>query len=176
MIELLLQAERTLSVGLLDEAEALYRRAALQDPRNAIAVVGLARVALERGDERGAYAEAVRALAIDPENAAAVRLETRLAEVFTTRGETVERPPVALEAARQVERRIAAEVAERASSGPRPAPGRPDYAPPAGSRFESAVQAQRDETAGASGPPTQGGPPDGGRPRRRGLLDRLLGR
>jgi hypothetical protein len=32
-------------------------------------VIGLARVQLERGDEAGAHALALRALAIDPENA-----------------------------------------------------------------------------------------------------------
>ena len=78
MIEALLQAERLLVHGLVDQAERIYAGAARADPRNAIAVVGLARVALERGDERLAYERACEALEIDPENAAALRLEARL--------------------------------------------------------------------------------------------------
>ena len=46
-------------------------------PRNSIAVVGLARVALERADDAEAYRQARRALAIDPENVAARRLADR---------------------------------------------------------------------------------------------------
>jgi tetratricopeptide (TPR) repeat protein len=163
VIELLLQAERSLSIGMLDQAEALYRRATEQDPRNAIAVVGLARVALERGDERGAYETAVQALTIDPENAAAVRLETRLAEVFATRGQPIERSPAALAAARTVESRVAETVADHARLAPPPAPGRPDYAPLPGSRFDHALSG----TADAEAPQPV---------RRRGLLDRILGR
>jgi tetratricopeptide (TPR) repeat protein len=85
VIDALLQAERLLLHGMLDQAEELYRRTAQQDPRNAIAVVGLARVCLERGDEAGALAHARAALAIDPENSAAIRLELRLTEVLATR-------------------------------------------------------------------------------------------
>lgn len=89
MIEILLQAERAMAVGLVDQAERLYRQAADADPRNSIAVVGLARVALERADDREAYRLARRALAIDPENAAALRLAERLAEVFAHRGDAL---------------------------------------------------------------------------------------
>ncbi|HYI21133.1 MAG TPA: tetratricopeptide repeat protein [Candidatus Limnocylindrales bacterium] len=92
MIEALLQAERLLIHGMVDQAEQIYTTASQRDPRNSIAVVGLARVALERGDERLAYERACAALAIDPENAAALRLEARLSEVFAARGEPVERP------------------------------------------------------------------------------------
>ncbi len=89
MIEILLQAERTLAAGRLDEAERLYRQASDADPRNSIAVVGLARVALERDDEPGAYRLARRALEIDPENVAAQRLTQRLEEIYAYRGESI---------------------------------------------------------------------------------------
>ena len=89
MIEMLLQADRLLTVDLVDQAQATYQRVADQDPRNAIAVVGLARCALAKGDDRGAYTLAARALAIDPENDMARRMEARMAEVLTYRGETL---------------------------------------------------------------------------------------
>ena len=88
----MLQAERLLLHGMVDAAEEIYRNATERDPHNAIAVVGLARVALEHGDERLAYERALQALAIDPQNVAALRLEARLSEVLAARGETVERP------------------------------------------------------------------------------------
>jgi hypothetical protein len=89
VIELLLQAERALSMGLVDQAERLYRQAADADPRNSIAVVGLARVALERGDDVLAWREAKRALTIDPENAAARRMVERFEEVWRHRGQAI---------------------------------------------------------------------------------------
>jgi len=87
VIELLIQAEQVLALGLLDDAERLYRLAADGDPNNAIAVVGLARVALERGDEQQALALAQQALAIDPESSTAARMCDRLEEVIAFRGE-----------------------------------------------------------------------------------------
>lgn len=92
MIEPLLQAERLLLHGQVDAAEKLYAGTLAADPRNSIAAVGLARVALERGDDRLAYDKAVAALEIDRENAAALRLEARLSEVLVARGEKVDRP------------------------------------------------------------------------------------
>jgi len=94
VIELLLEAERALSYGRVDEAERLYRQVAAADPANSIAVVGLARVALEHADDAGAYLMARKALTIDPENEAARRLVARLDEVMRTRGEAVPEVPV----------------------------------------------------------------------------------
>jgi tetratricopeptide (TPR) repeat protein len=105
VIELLLEAERALEMGRIDAAESLYRQVADADPRNSIAVVGLARIALERGDELRALELARRALDIDPENAAAGRMVARLEEVRAYRGAVTVEPgsvagpePVSVEA------------------------------------------------------------------------------
>ncbi|HSL32446.1 MAG TPA: tetratricopeptide repeat protein [Candidatus Limnocylindrales bacterium] len=87
MIEVLLEAERALTHGRIDEADRLYRQVAERDPKSAIAVVGLARVALERGDDLAAYLHGRRALAIDPENPTARHLVMRMGEVLAGRGE-----------------------------------------------------------------------------------------
>jgi tetratricopeptide (TPR) repeat protein len=97
MMERLLEADRNLDVGFVDRAEGIFRQLADADPRNAVAVVGLARCALERGDEEAAYGLAVRALDIDPEDAVALRMEARLSEVLATRGRPVARPPFVVE-------------------------------------------------------------------------------
>ncbi len=78
MIELLLVAEKLISDGDFDRAELLFAQVSQADPRNAIAVAGLARVALARGDHEKAFDEARRALAIDPEEGAAQRLLDKL--------------------------------------------------------------------------------------------------
>ncbi|HEX2625619.1 MAG TPA: tetratricopeptide repeat protein [Candidatus Limnocylindrales bacterium] len=74
MIERLLAADAALERGELDAAERLYRQVADADPRNAIALVGLARVTEARGDAPGARDLAERALAIDADEAAARRM------------------------------------------------------------------------------------------------------
>lgn len=119
MIELLLEAERAMAFERIDRAEQLYRQVAAADPRNVIAVVGLARVASERGDDLGAYLLARRAMTMDPENDAARRLAIRLEEVLATRGEPVAEPMPTRPAA-PVAAEVTAEVAD---------PERPDPAP-----------------------------------------------
>jgi tetratricopeptide (TPR) repeat protein len=86
VLEPLPAAERLLTLGRLDRAEQVYRAVLDADPRNSIAVTGLARVALERGDDEQALALSRRALEVDPENVAAQRLIARLEEVHVARG------------------------------------------------------------------------------------------
>lgn len=167
MIELLLQADRTLTMGLVDQAERLYRQAADADPLNAIAVVGLARVAVERGDDRGAWGHALHALEIDPENSSAIRLEARSAEILATRGESVERPDWVVANELAWRRRGTSDLTARAAAMPRPTPPRPVYPAAPGSGAAAAVESSAAPTA-----PTQAPAPA----RKRGLLARLLGR
>ena len=173
MIELLLQAERSLTVGQLDAAERLYWQAIENDPRNSIAAVGLARVALDRGDDRTAYQLARSALAIDSENPAAQRLVSRLGEVMQHRGEQppTEPPPVLKRPPNSVGgRRVegtgpldpgTAPVAAAASAGQAVAAG---SEPARGSAPGTEVAAGSDSTA----PKVL--------PKRRGLIGRILGR
>ena len=115
MIEVLIEAERALTHGLVDQAERLYRQVADNDPKSSIAVMGLARVALERGDDQTAYVHGRAALVIDPENPAAQHLVMRLTEVMAGRGET----PPSVEASQGAE-------TQPASEGSRPTrPGSP---------------------------------------------------
>ena len=74
MIERLLAADAALERGEIEAAERLFTQVAGADPRNAIAVVGLARVAARRGETEAARVLARRALEIDPDEAAARRL------------------------------------------------------------------------------------------------------
>ena len=143
MIERLLEAEREMTLGRTDVAERLYKQVAAADPRSAIAAVGLARVALERGDELAAYLQARAALKLDPDNPTAQHLVMRMAEVLARRGEPV---PGA-----QAEPRGPAPAPpthpSTATPAPGPAPGQPQATTPAAPR-----------------------------PKRPGLIGRLLGR
>ncbi len=157
MIERLLDAERNLQIGFVDRAEAIYRGLAESDPRNAVAVVGLARCALERGDERGAYDLAVRALSIDPEDAAALRMEARLSEVLATRGRPVRRPDFVL------------------PDGPPPPGLGTGSEPGAAPRPGREVTTARIEPEAGQSQPEIGGAGTEAQPRR-SLLRRMLGR
>lgn len=113
MIEQLLQADRMLNVDQVDRAEAMYQGVSDLDPANAIAVVGLARCALARGDDRRAHELASKALLIDPENDMARRMEARLAEILTMRGERVSRPAASShQHSREMRPMITSEVAD----------------------------------------------------------------
>jgi hypothetical protein len=131
MIERLLEAERLLAVGMVDRAEAIFRGMAESDPRNAFAVVGLARIALERGDDRLAYRHAVHALEIDPENDAARRLEGRLAEVFAARGEAIAPAEASAPAAADAVPDAPLRPADRDDGGPGAVAPRPRTSPEA---------------------------------------------
>lgn len=147
MIEQLLRAENALALGLLDQAEQIYAQTLAQDPINAIAVVGLSRVALERGDERASLGFARRALSIDPENAQAGRMVERLEEVIRERGDAVPQE-------------------DPSTSGAFPPPGPPAAATPA--------PAVPQPPSGVPHPPSANGPEVA--PKRPGLLRRLTRR
>lgn len=174
MIELLLQAERALSVGLLDRAETLYAQVASADPRNSIAVVGLARVALDRGNEDEALALGRRALVIDPENDAARRLVQRLEEVRAYRVDAARVPEAATApaaatvpaAARPIE--VPSPVEVPSEPAPTATPILPSEPTPAPSPLAAPAPEPVAEPAPAPASPTA--------PRSRSWLDRLLRR
>jgi thioredoxin-like negative regulator of GroEL len=91
MIERLLAAEGALARDELDHAQRLYGQVAEADPRNAIAVVGLARVLTRRGDTDAARELLAHALEIDPDEAAARRL---LRELESQPESAVAEPPL----------------------------------------------------------------------------------
>jgi tetratricopeptide (TPR) repeat protein len=177
VIELLLQAEGALSVGSLDRAEALYRQVASADPRNAIAIVGLSRVALERGRQHEALVLARQALEIDRENVAAQRMVKRLEEVLAFRGEavpggTVDQvghpvPEGATE--RALPGRVGHPVPEGATE--RALPGRVGH--PVPEPHPSVLEPFETEP---TPPELTPAPPEPQPPPRRSLLDRLRGR
>jgi thioredoxin-like negative regulator of GroEL len=85
-----IQADRLLNYGLLDQAERLYEEVLAAEPANVEVAFGLARVALERGDEQLAYERALRAVKIKPNFDDAQRLVQRLAEILAVRKRNAE--------------------------------------------------------------------------------------
>ncbi len=170
MIEILLQAENSLQLGMLDQAERRYWQVLESDPANAIAIVGLGRVALERGDERTALAFGRKALGVDPENSVARRLVDRLEEVIRERGDVVpDAPPEPPTGPRPGGAPLAAEPAAEPAAVPAAEPAVvPDpstTAPSAPAKPSAPPETSPPHPAGASVPRA-----------RRGFLDRLLGR
>jgi hypothetical protein len=160
MIERLIEAERALSVGLLDQAEHLYQQAWEADPHNSIAVAGLARVALERGDEATAHALALRALEIDEDNPAARRIVDRLVDVQAAR-DAARTPPLTDASSAPERTRAERTRAEPTRAEPEPPknaaaeksrPAKPHVAPPAAIRTSSSGKRRTSPPPAASGP------------------------
>ena len=172
MIELLLVAENALALGLLEQAERTFRQVLEADPRNGIAAVGLARVALERGDDAGALALARAALEIDPENATARRMIERLEEVARYRaaaGEPTSLPTPAGEA--QALEPIPTTVPP---TEPGSTPAEPQRPPAESTAAAESMPAGPAPARPATAPSTPAPPGPG--PARPGLLRRLLRR
>ena len=129
MIELLLQAERALSVGQLEQAERLYRAGR----RGGSAQLDRGRRVWRASRSTGATSAvpitlARRALDIDPENAAAQRLADRLEEVIAYRGEaagSVDAAPRPVAAPSPGTRTGRAGPEPEPAARPRPRSGRP---------------------------------------------------
>jgi hypothetical protein len=163
MIELLLQAERAVGAGALDQAERLYWQAIDADAQNAIAIVGLAKVARMRGDDRTAIAFGRRALKVDAENAVAQRLVAELESA----------QPVAPAAAAQA---VTAEAAPAVAAAEPVAPPAAEKAPPDPAPAEATPKAEpsaaADPATPSSEPPSGSLPADPGvRPARGGKAD-----
>ena len=156
MIELLLQAERALSVGLLDRAETLYRQVAEADPqeldRGRRAGARRARPRRRRGRAR---ARAAGRSTIDPENAAAQRLvaAARGGHDVPRRGPPRPRPDPTAAAgpADRAGRRHRADRRPHQSSRPTPAAARraDAVAEPAGPRPAGDAGSRRRSSANA---------------------------
>ena len=147
MIEQLLRAENALALGLLDQAQQIYEQTLAHDPANAIALVGLSRVALEHGDERASLGFARRARLIDPENGQAGRMIDRLEEVIHERGDAIPQEAPST-------------TTPMPTPATPPAATQPPEVPPSPSAAGPSPSAARPEVA----------------PKRRGLLRRLTGR
>ena len=122
MIERLLAAEKALDQGMLDTAGRLYAQVAQADPRNAIALVGLAKVALREDRIEDARELAEQALAIDPDEAAAQRL---LREVLAEVRPAEPQPAPVLQPATVLQPTLASPPEPAPAANEEPAPQEP---------------------------------------------------
>jgi thioredoxin-like negative regulator of GroEL len=120
MIERLLAADAALARGELEHAGRLFAQVVDADARNAIAVVGLARVALRGGAPDEARSLARRALDIDPDEAAA----RRLLDELDTRAATEPGPAVVVEPTPDPGPAVVAEPTPEPGPAAVPAPSR----------------------------------------------------
>lgn len=118
MIERLLAADEALAREDLETAAKLFGQVAEADPRNAIAAVGLGRVAAGRDDAQEARMWFLRALEIDPDEAAAKRLLAALERELTQAAMAVS-PAVPAQAAPTPSRPVESAVPTRRSLGDR---------------------------------------------------------
>lgn len=122
MIERLLAAEKALDQGMLDTAGRLYAQVAQADPRNAIALVGLAKVALREDRIEDARELAEQALVIDPDEAAAQRL---LREVLAEVRPAEPQPAPVLQPATVLQPTLASPPEPAPAANEEPAPQEP---------------------------------------------------
>ena len=177
MIERLLEADRLLALGMDQQAEKIYWQAAELDPRNAIAIVGLARVASDRGDDRTALQFAHKALEIDPENPTAMRLAARLEGNVAHRASAAPAPEPELAPEPEAAPAPEPEAAPEPELAPEPEPA---PAPEPATAIATAATATATTTAGTVDPlattAARSRPrPDRRSAPRRGLLRRLMG-
>ena len=112
--ETILQADRLLIYGLLDQAEELYGSVLEREPGNSEAAFGLARVAVERDDLPLAHQRVAHAVALNPRNDDAQRLLARMAEIIAERDAPTAAPrPTSQPSA-----------SEQRDAGPKPVDGR----------------------------------------------------
>jgi hypothetical protein len=148
MFEVLLHADMALESGALDQAERSYWQLIELDPTNAIAVVGLARVSMERGDHRLARTFADQALTMDPEMVAARNILETL-DGGAPAPPNSDLPDFPRLAAERLEALGRGRAGQPATGGPAPESGAEepdlddmdDAGPPAG--FEAASLAER---------------------------------
>ena len=173
MIERLLAADAALDRGELDIADRLFTQVVEADSRNAIAVVGLGRVAARRGDLDDARALMARALEIDPDEAAAQKFLAQMTPEAVAAPAPESAPePVPAPAPEAAPEPVPAPAPEAAPEDAEATPVAPDVP----SERETAIQpapAPVSSRDGVAWPPPGAEFEPAAQPRRRSLLHRI---